>query len=540
MQKYSVLWLMPLTLFAITTPRQEQLFNEEQRKKYEEQLKLQNNSFKKSETVEKLDLNNESKSEPCIHIDSITFDKNELLSKNKQQEFTKNYINQCNSITKLNNLTKRISNYFIQRGFSTSRAYIKPQKLSSKKLHISILEGKIENFIVKNLNTNLIFFSMHKETLNIRDLEMGIEQLSRLQSQKANIELKPSQTPGFSDVYILGEQSDKIYNGTLGVNNFGSEENGRLQYSATFNLENLLNINDTLSLSLNNSQENNNKNDNNGHTISYGFPLYRFYLKWTYSNFQYNQNVNNALTQYSSYGLSQEYKFDVNYKAFHNLNHRVEMNSGIKVKDNDNLLNNVKWESSSYRYSLGYFSIQHTFSDNLFQMYTIWKYTKGLNAFSISNPTELNHRFEKYNFDLNMTKYFKSESNIRITSLISAQYSPYKLFSSEQISVGGPYSVRGFNGTSLSGNSGYYIRNELGYSAKTDWFNYDPYVGLDYGFIKKSSDASHGDITGGVIGTRFRKRFAYLDLFYSFPINDAHFTKDESSNFFGFNLSLSF
>lgn len=532
--------LVLINAYAINTTINNPIQREEQRKKFEETNNIKKKLFRKSNKLKQLKLSKPKKKDPCIEIISITFDKTDLLSKKNKDNFTKTYLNKCNSITKLNNLTKEISNHFIKQGYSTSRAYIKPQKLSSKKLHISILEGKINNLKTSNLNKGLLFLNYENKILNIRDLETNIEQIERLRSQKAKIELKPSQKQGFSDIFINGEKVKSFINGNISVNNYGNDLNGKFQYSTNLNLENLLNLNDNLAISLNSSEENNEDNDNLGNTISYAFPIEKFYLKATYNKFKFNQNVQNDTVSYKSTGLSQEYKFDINYKAFHNTKNRLEFNSGIKVKDNDNYLNNTYWESSSYRYSLAYLSLQHSYTGSSFQLLNIWKYTKGLNAFNINNPTELSNRFEKYNLDINFTKFFQDKLNTQFSSAISAQYSPYTLFSSEQISVGGPYSVRGFNNASISGNSGYYIRNELSISKKVETFVLRPYLGFDYGFIKKSSDSSYGDITGGAIGTKVFKDFLNLDLFYSFPINDAHFTKENSEKFLGFNLTISF
>ncbi len=527
-------------LFSAVIPTSKPLLKEEQRKHFEEQKSMQKKVLKKTMPIKKLKLSKQKEKEPCINIVEITFDKSDILSSKKQKEFTKDYINQCNSITKLNNLRKKISNYFIKKGYVTSRAYIKPQKLSSKKLHISILEGKIDKLSFKSISKGLVFINSENTLLNMKDLEVGVEQFERLSSQKASIELKPSKKEGFSDIYIIGEKKTKFYNGTLSFNNYGNELNGKLQYEGNVNLENLLNINDILNLSFNSSEENNGNNDNVGNTISYAIPIERFYLKASYNKFKYNQTIKNDALRYYSKGLSKEYKLDINYKAFHNKNNRVKLNSGIKIKDNDNTINVIKWDASSYRYSHLYFSFQHQYYNELFQMYSIWQYTKGLNAFEIDNTTELNHRFEKYNLDLNITKYFESDLNFRLSTLFRGQYSPYKLFSSEQLSIGGPYSVRGFNKAGINGNTGYYIRNELSFTKNNKYLNMNPYLGFDYGYIKKEEDVSYGRITGGVFGIRFNKSFVDLDLFYSFPINDTKYTKNQTENFLGFYLTFSF
>ncbi len=532
--------LLLINIYASDTNMNNPILWEEQRKKFEETNNIKNKTFKKNKEPKKLELSKPRKKEPCIKITDITFDETDLLSKKNKNRFTKDYLNKCNPITKLNNLTKEISNYFIKKGYSTSRAYIKPQKLSSKKLHISILEGKIDNIEVKNLNKGFLFQNYEDKILNIQDLEANIEQIERLKSQKAKIELKPSKKQGFSDVFINGEKTKSSFNGNISLNNFGNEQNGRLQYSTNLNYENLLNINDNIGLSINSSEENNEDNDSLGNTINYGFPIERFYVKSTYNKFKFNQNTQYDTFFLKSTGISEEYKLDLNYKAFHNTKNRLEFNTGIKIKENENYINNTYWESSSYRYSLAYLSLQHSFTGKSFQFFNIWKYTKGLNAFEVNNPTELSNNFEKYNLDIDFTKFFQNTLNTQFSSTLSAQYSPYKLFSSEQISIGGPYSVRGFNNANISGNSGYFIRNEVSFAKKIKTFNIRPYLGLDYGFIKKSADSSYGDISGGVIGTKINKEFLNLNLFYSFPINDVFFTKDSSEDFLGFNLTISF
>lgn len=532
--------LVLINVYAIDININSPILREEQRKKFEETNKIKKKLFKQNNKPGQLKLSKPKKKEPCIKIINITFDKTDLLSKKDKYKFTKDYLGKCNSITKLNNLTKEISNYFIKKGYSTSRAYIKPQKLYSKKLHISILEGKIDKLKITNLNKGLLFLNYENKVLNIRDLETNIEQLERLQSQKAKIELKPSKKQGFSDVFIIGEKTKSFFNGNITINNYGNEQNGKLQYSTNLNFENLLNINDNLSFSLNSSERNDENDDYIGDTISYSFPIERFYLNFTYNKFKFNQNVQNDTLFYKTTGVSEEYKFDLNYKLFHNTRNRLEINTGIKIKDNENYINNTYWESSSYRYSLAFLSLQHSFLGKTFQFLNVWKYTKGLNTFNVNNPTELNNNFEKYNLDINFTKFFSDILNTQFSSSLSAQYSPYKLFSAEQISAGGPYSVRGFNNASINGNTGYFIRNELSFAKKLEMFNLNPYLGLDYGFIKKSDDSSYGDITGGVIGTRINKNIFDLNLFYSFPINDTFFTKNNSKKFFGFNLTISF
>src|SRR5690606_13476701 len=54
-------------------------------------------------------------------------------------------------------------------------------------------------------------------------------------------------------------------------------------------------------------------------------------------------------------------------------------------------------------------------------------------------------------------------------SVLSAQRSEDVLFSPQRFSLGGLYSVRGFKEQSVSGDSGYYLRNQLRWTRPITW-----------------------------------------------------------------------
>jgi hypothetical protein len=74
-------------------------------------------------------------------------------------------------------------------------------------------------------------------------------------------------------------------------------------------------------------------------------------------------------------------------------------------------------------------------------------------------------RAEIWTAHLNISSPFKlGQQNLRWSSEWRGQYSPNLLMGSEQFSIGSRYTVRGFNTTSLTGQSGWVLRNELGWT----------------------------------------------------------------------------
>jgi len=116
-----------------------------------------------------------------------------------------------------------------------------------------------------------------------------------------------------------------------------------------------------------------------------------------------------------------------------------------------------------------------------------------------------------------------------------------QLFSVNQISIGGPYSVRGYNKEGLSGNSGHYYRNEFSYTPESKWFNAiipTFYAGIDGGWIKKEEDTTGGTIVGEFVGLKLSYDSFDYDMYYSKPLRTIEV--DEFENFLGVQMSYKF
>ncbi|MDY5481139.1 MAG: ShlB/FhaC/HecB family hemolysin secretion/activation protein [Veillonella caviae] len=78
-----------------------------------------------------------------------------------------------------------------------------------------------------------------------------------------------------------------------------------------------------------------------------------------------------------------------------------------------------------------------------------------------------------------------------------------RLFGTDQFSIGGRYSVRGFSGEeTLRGDSGYYFQNEWALLFRKQTIT--PYIGVDIGHVWGTSTHSQvsNTLIGGVIGVR--------------------------------------
>lgn len=511
--------------------------DEIQKKIYNEQN--ENKVIKENKTYDMklIEVQEDSPEDSCIEIEKININNSTIFSKNEFDELIKPYLNNCNGFKNLSNLRDKISNIYIDKGYITSRAYFKPQDLTDGIVDIEILEGKIEKIEEENIESSNLYFSYKDKILNLRDLEVVVQQAQRLRSQKADIKLIPGTKAGYTIVKIIGEKVSPTYFGNAGINNYGNEKTGKYQISTNFTYENPFNLNDIVNLNINTTDNILKKNNNTlGTALSYSIPFGRMLFNFDYSYSNYKQlNKDQFNEDFQSDGNNNTLILGVNYKLFHTKRHTLDLFSNYENKQSNNSLNDTKLELQSYKLNIINLGIKHSYLGNSYDYYSKWTFSKGLSG--TSNFAKQEADFTKYILDLGYNKYFDTQNNLKFTSSLRAQYSSNYLYGTEEISMGGVYSVRGFNDTGLSGNTGFYFRNELSPTYTFDTVTISPYIAIDNGYVEENENNIFGTITGGALGTKVAWGNINLEIFYSMPLKDSEFTKDDSSSFVGINLS---
>lgn len=99
-------------------------------------------------------------------------------------------------------LMKQVQNEIIDRGYVTTRVVTEEQDLRGGKLVLTVIPGKVRNTIVADSGSVPRFTPLHALTaltfdsgdlLNIRDIEQSLENLKRVPTAEANIEILPSE-----------------------------------------------------------------------------------------------------------------------------------------------------------------------------------------------------------------------------------------------------------------------------------------------------------------------------------------------------------
>ncbi len=525
---------------------------QEQRKIYESQNKERQTSAPIYTEVRTIPLSQDSNaSKACIQINEIDLADIALINKNDLHKLASPYLHRCDTMQDISTLVKKINNVYIEMSYVTSRAYIKPQDMSKGKLVISAMEGKIEFVRGNGISTSLVFPFVNKSYLNLRDLEVGIEQLNRLQSTKATMAINPGTEQGYSQILMKGTKVGSVIHGSLGINNYGTNKSGKYQLNGTLGWDNPLGINDLLTINLNTTNKRDKENNSLGNSINYTLPIGRAYFGVSYSKFKYNQMVNGLNIDYLSEGKSETFQTNLEYKIFHTKEQKGKFDISILRKKNDNYLAGVFLETSSNKLTIMQLGYTHNYAATTWDGYAIFKYHRGLNWFGAKSGSAAKPIFNKYTLDLSYNKRLSGKGvPARYNFSLHGQYAKKGIIGSEQIGIGGPYSVRGFkNEGQISGNKGLYIRNELSFNQILGKGMFSPYFALDYGVISKNKQSYGGHIVGIALGSRLNIYDLSLDVFKSIPIVDSNKVtfkpngdevRKTNKGFAGFNLSYRF
>lgn len=511
------------------------LKNEQQRQIYERIQNIDTTIPTPNHSNTELNISQDINEPICFTTTSITVNNATLLSSSTINSSIKPYINRCNGIKSLNNLANTLTNQYISNGYITSRVYIAPQDISDGEIEFYAFEGKVSKIISNNKQTKYVFVGLEGEPLQLKNLESMLEQTNRLRSAQTTMQLKPSATEGFTEIELNSTTSTPLF-GSLGINNFGSSQTGKLQLYAGFTWENMLGFSDVFSINLNTTDKQQKGKNSLGSSLSYSIPFGKWLWELSASAFTYDQTIDGLNDSYISHGESEIYSIATNYKLSHTYAHSLEISSQLSYKKNLNKLDHALIEPSTYNLSVGRIGIKYIYQQPLWDLYALVDYHHGVDIFNPTTSNVLKHDFSKTTITTGFTRRIKETLPITYQLLGYAQYSSDLLYAVEQISIGGAYSVRGFQAKNISGSKGGYVRNEL--AIETSPF-FAPYLAYDIGRISSNMDTAGGTLRSATVGLRGRYKQASVELYHAIPISYPNQTFSNSP-FIGISTILSF
>ncbi len=480
---------------------------------------------------------------PCFRVRRVEVDDVKLLSQRSLEPLLVPYRNRCIGLADINVLLKGITALYMDKGYITSRVYVPEQNIArTGVLRLVAAEGSLSDIY---LNGKLAkepgvlataFPGMKGRPVNIRDMEQGLDQINRLSSNNAKTSMLPGKEPGTS-ILNVENKPDLPWHFSLANNNLGQKSTGYSRTSMGFRMDNLLALNDLISLNYEHSGPDYPwPDDGIGQSNSFSGSASVPYGYWTFtlngSWYKYRSSAPGNFGDIDTSGDSGEVGFNADRVILRDKDSITTLNMGLSYKQTDNFLMGNRIEVGSREYTVASLGLSHSRR----MLGGLWvfdvNYNQGLGIFGATRRGEpgagdAEPEFRKFSGTISVTEPFQlSGQNLQFSTTVNGQYSPDNLYGAEQISLGGYSNVRGIRDSVLFGNSGVFTRNEIAWRT-VPWKSSTlltkrfgelrPYAAIDYGhtFRQQRFGLPGGDISSWTVGARLVGGSIGADIGYS-------------------------
>lgn len=396
------------------------------------------------------------------------------------------------TLTQLNALAARITDYYHQHGYLVSRAYVPAQQAHDATVRIAVLEARYGTVSLSNdsrVHDNALAATLaplHSgDLITLGPLDRSLLLLGDVPGLAANGTLSPGAVVGTSDLQVHVADL-ATFAGDAGVDNYGNRYTGRPRFSGDFSINNPLHQGDQLSF--------NGLTEGSG--MNYGRMAYQYPLTGNglilgaaVSALDYRLNHQASVAELGANGNAQQESlwlsqaivrsrtFNLWGQIQYNHQHLNDLISASGLENNRQtndwslgLTGNVLGRSSNTSANLSLTTGRLGFGNAVAQE------NDALGANLSGNYTRWN---------LSLIRLQQLATNTSLYLSFAGQAANKNLDSSEQFILGGPTSVRAYDLGAVVGAQGYEATAELRQTLPISWGGlWQATVFFDNGFVQ--------------------------------------------------------
>jgi hemolysin activation/secretion protein len=436
----------------------------------------------------------------------------------------------------VNEVMRRLMNALLARGYVTTQILAEQQDLSTGTLSFTLIPGRIREIRVDELSDpdielrNAVPFAAG-ELLDLRNIEQALENLKRLPTADVDIRILPASgadaVPGESDIVIHWSR-EKPWRVSAAADDSGTRATGKYQGSLTLSIDHGLNLNDLFYLSLSHDLGGGDpgRRGTRGRTAHYSVPWQDWLFGATASAHRYHQSVAGASQAYIYSGRSMNAEVSASRIAYRSGTAKFTVMGKGWTRTSRNYIDDTEVEVQRRRMAGWDLGINHHQRLGPASVDLGINYRRGTGALNATAAPE-----EAFGEGTSRPKIAMADARIALPFRIAGQPLAYNasargqrestpLIPQDRFSIGGRYSVRGFDGeTGLSAERGWFVRNDI--VASLGGSGQSVYAGLDHGRVGgPGAELLLGrKLTGAVLGLRGGYGAFQYDVFAGRPVS---------------------
>jgi hemolysin activation/secretion protein len=411
----------------------------------------------------------------CLDLRLIQISGVKKLNKAKIQQQSQRAVGACTTKEALQQIQSDIQQAYIDKGYIAARVYFDFKNLAQKRLDIIVEEGFLEQIILlepktktpqSGLGANLKKFTAfpftHGRVLNLRSLEQGVEQMNKLSSSRATMEVIPGERAGGSVVLINNEPLPQNAF-TLSYDNSGGKSTGARRVSAGFSRDNLLSLNENIYLNASSSVgEPPAARYSRSFVAAYAMPLGYFTFSGSFNYSEYLSTTPGLWADVKSSGDSAGASASAEYTFARGRSYKTGFGAQLAFKQSKNYVEDVYIAASSRILSVGTLYLTGTYYSVWGSFYSKLSLNRGLPLLGAAKDSQTGAGYPRAQYS-SAGLYLNYSNNISVFSYnlsFDGQYGFDDMFGSEQMMIGSG-SVRGFKEGGAGGESGFIVKQDL-------------------------------------------------------------------------------
>ncbi|MBP2548502.1 hemolysin activation/secretion protein [Neorhizobium galegae] len=410
-------------------------------------------------------------------LKDVAFNESRIFTKADLDAIVAPYLNRKISVADLFRMTAKINATYRERGYITAQAVLVPQQIAGGHVRIQLVEGTIGAVEVsgnKKVRSDVVID--HVEVLpgsipTIQLIERRLAAVNQNRKFQVTAGLKPGKETGTTDLQLQVTSEPKPFSGTVYMNNQGTRDSGRYTLGATASLYSPFGYDETLSAGLTTSVSDMSNMLQDFDVGSYFFdadlpmPVGNGGLRLLYSHSD-SKVLEGSFASLGVLGRGDLVSLTYTQPFYTTPTWNFSTVSGGQWSDTHSEVSTVDTDTLSFRVFGGVkgqatFPTTGTYIETELRLIQSWVDTKGLSGHDRDTITRI----------VGSATLFQSMGDgLSLMMRAGGQYTPEKrLPSGELWYLGGVSTLPAYELSSLSGDNGLYLANQIRYSS--DYYN---------------------------------------------------------------------
>lgn len=291
---------------------------------------------------------------PCFTIERVSIMGQESLPNWVPiQRLANQAVGHCIGVEGINVLVTDVQNRLISHGWITSRVLVPEQDLSTGSLQLVVLLGTVQKVIFTDDSSqySTLYTAMPAHSgnlLDLRDIEQGLENLQRLPTVQASMEMIPGDGPGETQI-VINRQQSRYWHASAWVDNTGSKNTGKNQAGMMLALDNPTSLSDLFYITATRDLSFSSNKDTTNYSAHYSVPFGYWQFATTASDYEYTQTIAGMNDDIQYRGKSKSLNLQLSNVLYRDATAKTTATYDVNLRETRNFVSNTEIENQKRR-----------------------------------------------------------------------------------------------------------------------------------------------------------------------------------------------